>query len=150
MDSFRDDNDQFLLPSTLVCGLAQRLIKKLCRECAKPVEASAPFQKIISQVLAGLPEEEIQKYKIEKPYSTVFQAPGCAACGNKGTKGRLAIYEIFEMTKELEKMLEGKVSDATLGEEATRQGMITMKQDGIMKALLGLVSLEEVLRAVEE
>ncbi|MBI4119937.1 MAG: Flp pilus assembly complex ATPase component TadA [Parcubacteria group bacterium] len=144
------DIDQFLLPSTLVCGLAQRLIKKLCRECAKPVEASAPFQKVISETLAGLPEEEIQKYNLVKPYNMLFQAPGCAACGNKGTKGRLAIYEIFEMTKELEKMLEGKVSEATLAEEAARQGMITMKQDGIMKALLGLVSIEEVLRAVEE
>ncbi len=144
------DIDQFLLPSTLVCGLAQRLIKKLCHECAKPVEASVPFQKVIAETLVGVPEEEIQKYGVQKPYDKLFHSPGCAACGNKGTKGRLAIYEIFEMTKELQKLLEGKVSEAALAAEAARQGMITMKQDGIMKALLGLVSIEEVLRAVEE
>ena len=144
------DIDPFLIPSTLVAGMAQRLIKKMCKECFKPVPLPDKFSKIVSDALKDVPESEQQKYGLKKPWQ-IFEAPGCAACGFKGTKGRVGIFEIFEMTPSLEKIiLSSAISEIAIAAEAQRQGMITMKQDGIMKALVGLVSIEEVLRVVEE
>lgn len=144
--------DPFLIPSTLVAGAAQRLIKKLCRECVAPEPngLSEKFSKIIEESLTGISAEELEKYGVKKPFK-IFHAPGCPVCGNKGTKGRVAIFEIFEMVPSLEKLiLGGSLSESVIAEEAKKQGMITIKQDGIMKALAGMISLEEVLRVVEE
>lgn len=142
--------DQFLIPSTLIAGVAQRLVKKLCKECKKPIEIPEKFQKIISDGVSEIPQEELERHKLKKPYK-LYQADGCSACANKGTKGRLALFEIFSMTPEMEKVtLEKNVSEASVWEVAKKQGMISIKHDGIIKALLGLVSLEEVLRVVEE
>ena len=144
------DIDPFLIPSTLVAGMAQRLVKKMCKECSKPVPLPDKFSKVVDDALKSVPEPEQQKYGLKKPWK-IFEAPGCPACGFKGTKGRVGIFEIFEMTSSLEKIILGStMSEAAIAEEARRQGMITMKQDGIMKAMVGLVSIEEVLRVVEE
>ncbi|MEK7114746.1 MAG: hypothetical protein AAB847_00055, partial [Patescibacteria group bacterium] len=64
--------------------------------------------------------------------------------------GRIAIFEIFEMTPQLTEIINGQINENKLLEEAKRQGMITMRQDGIAKALDGLVSIEEVLRETSE
>jgi type IV pilus assembly protein PilB len=142
--------DQFLIPSTLVAGVAQRLVKKLCKECKNPIEIPEKFAKVVSEAISEIPAEELEKNGIKKPYK-ICQAPGCSACANKGTKGRLALFEIFSMTPEMEKVtLEENVSESRILEVAKKQGMISMKHDGIIKALLGLVSLEEVLRVIKE
>ncbi len=141
--------DAFLIPSTLIAGLAQRLIKKLCQNCKTPTETAPALAKIIEESLASVPPAELEKYKVKKPFQ-LFHAPGCDQCGHKGTKGRLAIYEIFEMTSDLEKVILESMSEVKIAEEVKKQGMITMKQDGIMKAVLGLLPIEEVLRVVEE
>jgi type II secretory ATPase GspE/PulE/Tfp pilus assembly ATPase PilB-like protein len=74
----------------------------------------------------------------------------CTNCNGLGYKGRLGIYEIFTMTKEIENLiLSGNVSEYQMAEMAQKQGMITMAQDGLLKALDGLTSVEEVLRAAE-
>ncbi len=143
------DIDKFLIPSTLIAGLAQRLIKKLCPDCSKPVEMPERFKKIVEDSLQNVPPEELEKYKIKRPFK-IFEAPGCDSCGRKGTRGRVAIYEIFEMTAGLEKTVLESLPEDKIVEETKKQGMITMKQDGIMKAILGLVSIEEVLKVVEE
>jgi type IV pilus assembly protein PilB len=143
------DIDAFLIPSVLVVGAAQRLIKKLCRECMQEVEISSKFSKVIEEVLSDVSKEELAKYGIAPPFK-LYRAPGCAACGLKGTKGRISICEVVAMTPELEKIILDNPSESKISPEAKRQGMITMKQDGIMKALAGLVSIEEVFRAVEE
>ncbi len=141
--------DAFLIPSTLIAGLAQRLIKKLCQNCKAPIELTAALAKIIEDSLADVPTSELEKYKVKKPFQ-LFHAPGCDQCGHKGTKGRLAIYEILEMTPDLEKIILESMSEVKIAAEIKKQGMITMKQDGIMKAVLGLLPIEEVLRVVEE
>ena len=117
-------------------------------KCKKPKD---PGQKlsIITESLKNLPPEEIAKYGIKEPYQ-IWEAPGCPACGGKGVKGRIAIYEVFAMTPELEQIVLEKVTESALEAALVKQGMITMKQDGIMKVLTGMCSLEEVLRTVEE
>lgn len=140
--------EPYLLSPTLVIGMAQRLVRKLCQECLKEIEPSPSVKKAIEETLLDLPESEIAKYGVKKPYK-LFVSAGCPACGNKGTSGRIAIYEVFEMTEQLEEIILGIISEVKLAAEAKRQEMITMKQDGIIKALKGLVSVEEVMRVVD-
>ena len=71
-------------------------------------------------------------------------------CNGKAFKGRIAIFEMLEMTADLEKIILGTLSESAMREEGKRQGMITMFQDGILKVLKGVVSLEELLEVAQE
>jgi len=105
-------------------------------------------EKIIKDEIDSLPERERKKIKIPSPLY-IFKSRGCSKCAKKGTKGRTGLYEILVMTEELEKTISTEPSEYKIIEEAKRQGMITLKQDGILKVLEGLVSLEEILKVVE-
>ncbi|PJE58025.1 MAG: hypothetical protein COU81_03015, partial [Candidatus Portnoybacteria bacterium CG10_big_fil_rev_8_21_14_0_10_36_7] len=138
----------FLLPSVINVAIAQRLLRRLCEHCKKPVAAEDHIRQIIELELESITEATKKEYNLSKELM-IYKAPGCKYCANKGTQGRIAIYEMLEMSSELEKIILGVVSETKIREEAKRQGMITMKQDGIIKALQGLVSFEEVMGAVE-
>lgn len=141
--------DTFLLPSSLNLAIAQRLIRRLCPHCKKEVEPSPQVVKIIESELAGMdPGLYGKEISFKKPYK-VFRGQGCNFCNNKGTKGRIAIYEMFGMTSEVEQIINQGINEVKLKDEAKKQGMVTMKQDGIIKVLQGVVSIEEVLEAVE-
>ena len=84
------------------------------------------------------------------PAGRTQTAPGCSVCKDKGVVGRLGIFEVFRMTPELQGVMAGGMSEQKIQEESKRQGMITMRQDGILKALSGLVGMEEVLRETAE
>lgn len=134
----------FLIPSALNMVTAQRLLSMLCQNCKKEKEISPAVSKIIEEEMNVLPPA--LKPKPSPPYK-IYDSPGCAKCKNKGVSGRIAIMEVLEMTSELADIISsGKITYEKLKEEAHRQGMVTMRQDGILKALEGLVSIEEVLR----
>ena len=79
-----------------------------------------------------------------------YTAGGCAACHGMGYKGRIGVYEIFVMSDEIEKQINaGQVSESEMREIAKKQGMVTMAQDGILKALEGITSVDEVFRVTE-
>ncbi|MEK7187814.1 MAG: GspE/PulE family protein [Patescibacteria group bacterium] len=139
--------DSFLLPASLNLMVAQRLALRLCENCKQAEEGSKELQTIIKKAVAGLSPDLVASYK--EPY-TVYHAPGCNVCRGKGTIGRMAIFEVFRMMPELEAVISGSFTMQTLIAEAKRQGMVTMRQDGVLKALAGLVSLEDVLRETTE
>ncbi len=139
----------FLLPTSLILAAAQRLIRRLCPDCKKEITAPKQESDIIDQELAKLSPEQRSKFTWKKPYK-IYRPVGCEKCGKKGTKGRVALYEMLEMTPELEEIINKKLSEAELIKEAERQGMVTMKQDGINKVLQGLASFEEMMRMIEE
>jgi len=138
----------FLLPSALNLMMSQRLLGRLCQQCRETEIASPEIQKIIKEEIAKLPEDVRSKLIYKEPYQ-IFHSPGCPACKGKGTSGRIAIFEIMKMTRELEKIVAGNPTEADVVDEGERQGMITLRQDGILKVLDGLVSIEEVLRETE-
>ncbi len=139
--------EPFLLPVAMNLMISQRLIGVLCPNCKAQEEASAPMQEIIARALAGLPEEVTASYA--KPYK-IWRAPGCTVCKGKGIQGRAAIFEVLRMTPQLEEIIVSGSTIQKIGQEAKRQGMITLRQDGIIKVLEGLLPLEEVLRETEE
>lgn len=141
----------FLLPSSLNVAIAQRLVRRLCPECKKETEPESKVKEMIVKEIAEISENTKKEYSaiLEKEIK-VWQAKGCKFCGGKGTRGRIAIFEALYMTPQLEKIIIEGATESKIIEEAQRQGMPNMRQDGFLKVLEGLVSLEEVLEAVEE
>ncbi|MDD3292686.1 MAG: GspE/PulE family protein [Candidatus Pacebacteria bacterium] len=139
----------FLLPATLNIGIAQRLAQRLCPFCKEKVRPHKEVEKMIMNELNLLPDKV--KRDIEIPEVIyIYKAKGCPKCNNKGEKGRLGVFEVLKMTPELEKIIVDDPTELRIAEEAKRQGMITMRQDGIIKAINGDISIEEVLRVSEE
>jgi len=136
--------EKFLIPSSLNLMIAQRLARRLCNDCKERVLATPAEQSIIEESLSTLPKEIKDSLPYKPPYY-IYKSKGCPACNNKGYLGRIAIFEMLRMTPELEQIILTQPSQERLMAEAKRQGMITLRQDGIIKALEGLVSLEEVL-----
>lgn len=137
--------EPFLLPAAVNLMMGQRLVGKLCEACRKAEPASEPMQKIIKKNLEGLPENETYK----EPYQ-IYHAPGCDVCKRRGVVGRLAIFEVLRMTPEMEIIINKGASLQAIQAEQRRQGGLTMRQDGVLKALSGTVSFEEVMRETEE
>lgn len=140
--------DDFLLPAALRVVVSQRLIRKLCPKCKIKTVAKGREEELIKEVLAKLPEEEKELIPSSPPFY-LYRPKGCPACANKGTKGRIGIFEALVMSSELEEIILKTPSEGKIKEEAERQKMVSMLYDGVVKALQGIVSLEEVLKSVE-
>lgn len=143
--------EKYLIAPTLNLAAAQRLVRKLCSECKEKVEPNAGEKKILLSVLDKLPAELkksliTDKLFIYKPGN----AANCKSCGGKSYKGRIAMFEAIEMNAEFERIVLGQISEEALRREAQKQGMITLYQDGIIKVIKGVTSLEEVLGAAQD
>ena len=139
----------FLLPATLNVAIGQRLAHRLCPYCKEKVRPHKEIEKMILKEISQLPETAKSYFAIPNPIY-VYRPKGCSKCGNKGEKGRIGIFEVLKMTPDLEKAILIDPSEANIIAEAKKQGMITMRQDAMIKALQGLISIEEVLRITEE
>ncbi len=141
--------DSFLLPSAVNLMVAQRLVVRLCDKCKKAEVPSPELNDIIKKEMEKLSAEARSKLKIKEPYK-VYRAAGCSACKNKGIVGRMAVSEMLQMTPQLADIISAAPNENKILEEARRQGMVSMRQDGIFKVLEGLVPIEDVLRETEE
>jgi len=140
--------DRYLIPATLILAIAQRLVQKLCPESKKLVKPSPDIESTIDERLAEVSPQILKEYNIKKPY-TLYEPQSSKECP-KGTRGRIGVFEILEMTPQLEDIILKEPSESKIKEEAKRQGMTTMLQDGILKSLRGMVGLEEVRSEAEE
>ena len=139
--------EPFLLPVSLNLMISQRLVGLLCHNCKAQEPAAENIQDVIRKALQGLPEEISAKYK--EPYQ-IYHAKGCDICKGRGILGREAIFEVFQMTPTLEDIINSGPTAQKITKEAKNQGMLTLRQDGVIKALEGMVSIEEVLRETDE
>jgi type II secretory ATPase GspE/PulE/Tfp pilus assembly ATPase PilB-like protein len=121
----------------------------LCPECKKKVKPSTKIKDLILSELEAIPESAKGELKIPKEI-TLFEPVGCKKCRFEGYSGRIGVFEVLTMTDNLAELILKEPSEVKIAEEARRQGMITMKQDGILKVLEGITSIEEVLRVAEE
>lgn len=139
--------DSFLIPAALRVALAQRLIPKLCQDCKKPYDAPDHVKEVIAKELAMVLDEMLARVDFAKDqvHDKLFKAEGCNYCGGSGIKGRIAVFESLSVTPELERIIIEDPTEDTMRKEAMRQGMITMRQDGIIKALKGIIGIEGVL-----
>ena len=139
----------FLIPTSLNISIGQRLARRLCPFCVEKVKPLPKIEKLITSELSTIKKNVRDKLKLPSKIYT-YKSKGCPKCNNKGEKGRIGIFEILRMTKDLEKIIIENPTEAAFLTEAINQGMITMRQDAIIKALEGRVSIEEVLRVTEE
>ncbi|PJB99227.1 MAG: hypothetical protein CO077_02845 [Candidatus Nealsonbacteria bacterium CG_4_9_14_0_8_um_filter_35_12] len=139
----------YLIPQTVNISLAQRLVRKLCSECKKKIKPAAKIRDLILAELDAIPSSAKGDLKIPKDL-TIFEPVGCKKCRFEGYSGRIAVFEVLAMTDSLAELILKEPSEVKILEEAKNQGMITMKQDGILKVLEGVTSIEEVLRVAEE
>ncbi len=139
----------YLIPPTLSIAIAQRLVRRLCDTCKRKLKPKKEIRDLILREIETLPDIIKKNLKISKQLF-VYQAKGCKKCNNTGFSGRIALFEVLAMTDQLSDIILKEPSETKIMEEAKRQGMITMFRDGILKALNGVTTIEEVLRVAEE
>jgi len=135
----------FLLPSTVNVVMAQRLLRRLCPHCKKKIRPTGATKKFITEEIEKFPEVIKQEYRFSDDF-WIWESVGCNQCGGKGYSGRTAVFEVLSMSKELSEIILSGFSREKVEQEAKRQGMITMRQDGVLKLLKGETSIEEVER----
>ena len=144
--------EKYLIAPTVNLIIAQRLLRKLCQKCKIKGKANEAEKAIIKQATGDLPK--IYQRELPEDLDVIYRpAPpetSCKECGGKSYKGRIAIFEILEMTDELEQIILTEFSESKIRVEAKRQDMISMFQDGVIKVLKGVTSLEELLQVAQE
>ena len=138
----------FVAAPALSAVLAQRLVRRLCQNCKKPAKLSPTVMEKIHYVLKQLPKNSGVSLPKELQF---FHSDGCEQCQHLGYQGRVGIYEVLENTEAIQKLILAENSSmAEFKKVAISQGMITMVQDGLLKALKGLTDVEEVFRVAGE
>ena len=128
---------------------AQRLVRRLCEFCKKEVPIPLEFRDIITNVVATIPDSEKTEPNQKSP-KVLYEAVGCKECGGKGTSGRVAIVEVIPITEDLRQAMMLRQSQVDMYKIVAKEGTLSMRQDGFLKALLGTVSLREVLEVTSE
>jgi type II secretory ATPase GspE/PulE/Tfp pilus assembly ATPase PilB-like protein len=134
-----------IIGSALTVALAQRLARKLCVDCKKESAPNEREKKIIIELAAKIKEKTGTVVQTEK----VWRAIGCQKCNNTGYKGRVGIFEAVIMNAEIEALLDTIPSEREIRTIAEKQGILTMREDGIEKILAGATSFDEVERVVD-
>jgi type IV pilus assembly protein PilB len=126
--------EPFLVATSVHLIVAQRLVRRICADCKEEVQL--PPQAMIE---AGFTPEESKTVK-------VFKGKGCTTCSNSGYKGRCGLYEVMEIDDELRELILVGASAVELKKKAIERGMITLRRSGLIKAMAGATTLEEVAR----
>jgi type IV pilus assembly protein PilB len=133
-----------IMSSAINIALAQRLLRRLCQFCKKPVPIEGEIKRKIDTVLAGV----VDKSEIPPGPWNIFTASGCEKCNMTGYKGRIGIYEGMKLNEEINKVIEYGSSESEIEKAAASEAILTMKQDGILKVLQGITSVDELERVI--
>lgn len=143
--------EPFLLAASLNVVMAQRLVRRVCQHCKMEQSLPKNVQAEIRSEIERLPEGVQLKGMDNAKDLVFFRGRGCARCENSGYKGRIAIIEVFRITPSIQKLIMGGGDlISNIRQEAMRLGMYSMKQDGILKALRGFTTIEEVISVTRD
>ena len=132
--------DPYLIPPTLILAIAQRLVKTICPNSGKPILVEGSIKLMVEKQLADLPAQYRSQIPIGKDVLEATPTPECP----KGTRGREAVMEVLEMNRDLEAAILKGASEAEMFKIARAQGMLTMKEDALVKAFRHEIPFEEV------
>lgn len=139
--------EPFLLASTLNLVMAQRLVRGVCQECKEAFPLPPPLEARIKEELASIPPEYLGAAAGEFKF---YRGKGCPACGNTGYSGRTVIGELLEIGPEMKEIIaEEKFDTKLVNAQLAKQKYITLMQDGLVKAMKGLTSVDEVMRVTQ-
>ena len=139
----------YLLTASVELIIAQRLVRRVCQHCKRLTTPDEEMMKIVKKAMDSLHAEGEIDPELLKGMQ-FYEAVGCDKCGNVGYKGRVGIYEVFRMNNLLRQMISDDASILELEEAAKKSGMVTLEQGGIIKALEGLTTLDEVYRVARK
>mgnify|MGYP001596331141 CR=1 FL=1 len=140
----------FLLAPALNVAIGQRLVRKICENCKQEVKLDKESSERVKKLLSLLPEEDKKEYKIDLDKLKFYKGQGCEVCQGLGYKGRIGIYEIMPIEGEIEDtIIKGNLSENEIKEMAVKLGVMSMVQDGLIKASEGITSVDEVFRVAE-
>ena len=126
--------EPFLISSSLVGIIAQRLVRRICPKCKKEIKITPVIEKIMDE------------YKIKSNEITLYKGEGCPYCKDTGYKGRIAIFELMVITENIRDLISKNVTTGKLREAAISEGMCQLREDGIKKVCEGVTTIDEVLR----
>ena len=129
--------EPFLISSSLLAVIAQRLVRVLCEHCKEPYKPDMTLQAL------GVRPDRLGKY-------TFYRAKGCDKCFHTGYRGRIGIYEIMIMGHKLKTLIQRTYDSYQIKQEALKLGMVTLRRDGIEKVLKGITTIEEVIRVTQK
>lgn len=137
----------FVLGPAINAVIAQRLVRKICVKCKEKYEPTDALRARVEMLLSHVPKTA----KVVVPSKLEFyHSVGCKECNGIGYKGRLGVYEVFVVSEAIEQLIGNGASATEIRKQAVEEGMITMAQDAILKALTGATDIEEVFRVVED
>ncbi|HSX42239.1 MAG TPA: ATPase, T2SS/T4P/T4SS family [Candidatus Saccharimonadales bacterium] len=139
--------EPFLITSSTNAVIAQRLCRKICDQCRIETEVDPSVIATIKSDLEALPTADKQQAAKKNKF---YKGQGCANCGNTGYKGRIGIFEIMAVDDKIKELTLKRATAGDLMNQARAEGMTTMRQDGILKALDGITTIEEVWRVTKE
>lgn len=133
--------EPFLLASSITCLVAQRICRRACPDCKEeytpPPEVEADIKHVLGKLM---PKKEIRLSRGKK----------CSTCNNTGYLGRVGIYEVLAVTEKMGRLILERAPAVDIEKQALEEGMVTMKQDGYLKVIEGVTTIEEVLRVAQE
>jgi len=139
--------EPFLITSSINLVIAQRLVRRVCPHCKEEMKVPQKLMEELKAEVALIPESN-QKDRERIPSDfKLYYGKGCKEC-NHGYRGRVGIFEVMTITPEIEELAVAKAPANDIKAAAIKNGMITMKQDGILKAFEGLTTVDEVFQAV--
>jgi general secretion pathway protein E len=127
--------EPFLLSSSLLGVLAQRLVRTLCKDCREPYAPASA---------------ELEWLKNEEMPQQLYRAVGCAACGHTGYRGRTGIYELMMVDEGMRHLIHDQSAEQVIRHYAEQQGMTSLRNDGMRLVTIGSTSLEELLRVTRD
>ena len=136
--------EPFLVASVINAIAGQRIVRKICVSCRSVYEAQNEVKESIKKILGPLYTQ-----KDDAPLK-LYKGKGCPECSNSGYLGRIGIFEVVSLTDRLAKMVLEHASSADISKEAISEGMITMMQDGYLKVIEGITTVEEVMRVAQD
>jgi len=140
--------DKHLIAPAINAIIAQRLVRKLCEHCKEEYIPAQETVEKIKSILSIIPKGD--GIGVPDEIKVLHRSKGCSKCNFIGYSGRIGIFEIFTMTPGVEKVILGNISSSGILNAAREDGMISMQEDGILKALSGSTSLEEIIRVTGE
>lgn len=141
--------EPFLLVSSLNCVVGQRVLRRVCKDCISEMDIPEEIKQELKTTLGPIYEMIEDKWKKEGKTLKMSKLVGCEKCNNTGYFGRIAIYEVMPITEKISKLIVEKASASQIQKLAMEEGMLTMKQDGYVKVLEGVTTMEEVLRVAQ-
>jgi type II secretory ATPase GspE/PulE/Tfp pilus assembly ATPase PilB-like protein len=139
----------YLLTSTIELIIAQRLVRKLCSACKKPVKPSEDMLSVVTNAMSKVAgEDQVDPEKIKQ--TTFYEPVGCENCNKVGYQGRVGLYEVLKMSNKLRELILKGGSSLEILEAAQESGLVTLEQAGIIKAIEGATSLSEVYRVARK